>query len=62
MTKDGIDEDIEAYPKLGPDFCETPRRIPNEKIITETEKMCKVIKDEIESKPDEAEDLHAETH
>ena len=62
LTKDGIDEDIKAYLKLGPDFCETPKRIPYEKIIIETEKMCKVIEDEIESKPDEAEDLHAEAH
>ena len=40
MTKDGIDEDVRAYLKLGPDFCEAPRRIPYEKIIIETEKMC----------------------
>ena len=62
MTKDGIDEDVKAYLKLGPDFCETPKRIPYEKIIIETEKMCKVIEDEIETKPEEAEELHRETH
>ena len=62
MTKDGIDEDVREYLKLGPDFCETPRRIPYEKIIIETEKMCKVIEDEIETKPQEAEELQRETH
>ena len=55
-------EDVREYLKLGPDFCETPRRIPYEKIIIETEKMCKVIEDEIETKPEEAEELHRETH
>ncbi len=43
LTKEGIDEDVRAYLKLGPNFCETPRRIPYEKIVIETENMCKVI-------------------
>ena len=47
LTKDGIDEDVKAYLKLGPDICETPKRIPYEKIIIEIEKMCKTIEDEI---------------
>ena len=62
LTKDGIDDDIKAYLKLGPDFSETPKRIPYEKIIIETEKMCKIIEDEIESKPEEAEELQREAH
>ena len=62
LSKDGIDEDVKAYLKLGPDFCESPRRIPYEKIIIETERMCKVIEDEIEAKPDEAADLQGEAH
>ena len=56
LTKQGIDEDVKAYLKLGPDFCETPRRLPYKKVI-ETERMCKVIEDEKESKPEEAEKL-----
>ena len=62
LTKDGIDEDTKAYLKLGPDFCETPRRIPYEKVIIETERMCKVIENEIESKPEDAGELRRETH
>ena len=62
LTKDGIDDDIKEYLKLGPDFCETPRRIPYEKVVIETERMCKVIEDEIETKPDEAEELQREAH
>ena len=62
LTREGIDEDVKAYLKLGPDFCETPRRLPYEKIIVETERMCKVIEDEIESKPEEAEELQRESH
>ena len=62
LTREGIDKDVKAYLKLGPDFCETPRRLPYEKIIVETERMCKVIEDEIESKPEEAEELQRESH
>ena len=40
MTKDGIENAVKAYLKLGPDFSETPRKMPFEKIIVETEKMC----------------------
>ena len=46
LTKDGVDEDIKEYLKLGLDFSETPRKIPWEKVIIETEKMCKTIEDE----------------
>ena len=45
MTKDGIDADVKSYLSLGPDFSETPKRFPYEKIIIETESMCKVIED-----------------
>ena len=34
--------------QLGPDFSETPRKIPYEKIIIETEYMCKMIEKEID--------------
>ena len=50
MATDGIDEDVKSYLKLGPDFSETPRRLPYEKIIIETERMCKVIEEEKETK------------
>lgn len=46
LTKQGIDEDIKNYLALGPDFCEAPTKIPYEKIIAETEKMCSTIKEE----------------
>ena len=62
ITKDGIDEDVKAYLKLGPDFSETPRRLPYEKIIIETEKMCKVIEEEKEKKPEQANELEFELH
>ena len=39
LTKDGIDEEVKAYLKLGPDFSETPRALPYEKIIIETESI-----------------------
>ena len=48
LTKDGIDEDVKAYLRLGPDFSETPKSIPYEKLIIETEKMCKTIEAEME--------------
>ena len=48
LTKDGIDEDIEAYLSLGPDFCEAPTKVPVEKIITTTEDMCYKIKKKLE--------------
>ena len=43
LTKQGIDDEIKSYLSLGPDFCEAPTRVPYEKIIAETEKMCSVI-------------------
>ncbi len=46
LTKDGIDSDVKKYLALGPDFSETPRKVPYEHIIAETEKMCTVIKKE----------------
>ena len=46
LTVDGTDEDVKQYLSLGPDFCETPRRVPYETIITETEKICSVIRKE----------------
>jgi len=46
LTKDGIDEDVKAYLKLGPNFSETPKVLPYERIIIETEKMCKIIEKE----------------
>jgi len=46
LTKQGIDEDIKEYLALGPDFCEAPTKIPYEKIIAETEKMCSTITEE----------------
>ena len=46
LTKQGIDDKIKSYLSLGPDFCEAPTRVPYEKIIAETEKMCSVIKGE----------------
>ena len=39
MTKDGIDADIKSYLSLGPDFSETPKRFPYEKIIIDTESL-----------------------
>ena len=50
LTKNGIDNDIKQYLSLGPDFCETPRRVPYETIITETEKICLMIREEGERK------------
>ena len=48
LTKDGVDEDIKEYLKLGPDFSEAPRKIPWKKVIIETERMRKTI--EVEKK------------
>ena len=67
LTKDGIDEEVKAYLKLGPDFCETPRTLPYEKVIIETEKMCKIIQDEIEKvdrelQPEKPQELEREAH
>ena len=45
MTKEGICADVKSYLSLRPDFSETPKRFPYEKIIIETESMCKVIED-----------------
>ena len=62
LTKDGIDDDVREYLKLGPDFSEAPRKVPFEKIIIETEKMCKTIEDEKEANPEKAPDLEREAH
>ena len=48
MTKDGIDADIKSYLSLRPDFSKKLKRFPYEKLITETESMCKLIEDKIE--------------
>ena len=50
LTKNGIDPEIKAYLALGPDFCESPHRIPFELIIAETEKMCTDIRKALEEK------------
>ena len=39
-----------------------PRRLPYEKIIIETEKMCKTIEDEMETNSQQAEELQRESH
>ena len=62
LTKDGLDEDVKSYLKLGPDFSEAPKTLPYEKIITETERMCKIIEEEKEAKPRQAPELERETH
>ena len=64
MTKDGIDDDVKEYLKLGPDFSETPKRLPYEKVIIETEYMCKTIEGEIETTTDATEKykLEKEAH
>ena len=46
LTRNGIDDDIKQYLSLVSDFCETPRRVPCETIITETEKICSIIRKE----------------
>ena len=46
LTTSGVDEDIKAYLSLGPDFCEAPLKIPYEKIISVTEKMCDTVESE----------------
>ena len=62
MTKDGIDDDVQEYLKVGPDFSEAPRKLPFEMIIIETEKMCKTIEDEQEKNPEKAPELEREAH
>jgi hypothetical protein len=63
LTKDGIDEDVKAYLRLRPDFSETPKSLPYEKIIIETEKMCKTIEKEIEeANPTRKYELEKEIH
>ena len=63
LTKDGIDDDVKAYLRLGPDFSETPKRLPYEKVIIETEKMCKVIEAEMEEAgTTQKHELERETH
>ncbi|CAB3990644.1 Hypothetical predicted protein [Paramuricea clavata] len=47
LTKNGIDDDVKKYLALGPDFS---TRVPYEKIISETDKMCSVIEKEGELK------------
>jgi hypothetical protein len=44
LTEEGIDGEVSKYLSLGPDFCESPRRVPYEKMICQTEKMCSVIR------------------
>ncbi len=64
LTKDGITEDVKTYLRLGPDFSETPNRIPYEKIIIETENMCRIIEMEREKEEDaqKANELEREIH
>ena len=62
LTRDGVDDDVKAYLKLGPDFSSTPKRLPYEKMIIETEKMCKIIEDEGESQQDKMPELERESH
>ena len=64
LTKNGIDDDVREYLKLGPDFSETPRTMPYEKIIIETEYMCKTIEREIETveEADKKHELEKEIH
>ncbi len=57
LTKDGIDEDVKVYLQLEPDFSEVPRKLPYEKIIIETENMCRTIDKEKERKPEKAPEL-----
>ena len=62
LTKDGIDDEVKEYLKLGPDFSITPRRLPYEKVIIETEKMCDIIEKEKDSNTDQATELEREAH
>ena len=62
LTKDGIDEDVKEYLKLGPDFSEAPKKLPFEKIIIETERMCKTIEEEKETNESKAPELDREVH
>ena len=41
-----VDDDIKQYLSLGPDFCEITRRVPYERTIAETEKICSMIRRE----------------
>ena len=41
LTQAGIDDDVKAYLRLGPDFSATPKSLPYEKIIIETEKCAR---------------------
>ena len=50
LTRNGIDDNIKKYLALGPDFCETPKKVPYEDIIAETEKMCTMIEKEGDNK------------
>ena len=50
LTRNGIDDNIKKYLALGPDFCETPKKVPYEDLIAETEKMCTMIKKEGDNK------------
>ena len=51
---------MKQYLALGPDFCEAPRRVPYEEIITETEKVCSIIKKEGEIKQTAEEEIELE--
>ena len=46
LTKDGIDPEVRKYLALGPDFCIAPTKVPYERIICETERMCSDIRKE----------------
>ena len=48
------------YLKLEPDFSETPNRLPYEKVVIETEKMCQTIEKEKEANPDKVHELERE--
>ena len=57
LTYARIHDDVKAYLSLGPDFSATPKRLPYEKIIIQTEIMCKIIEDEGESQPKRKQEL-----
>ena len=62
IPTDGVNEDIKAYLKFGPDFSEAPRKLPYNKVIIETERMCKIIEKGIDLKPEQAYDVEKESH
>ena len=60
LTKDGIDEDVTQYLALGPNFSETPTRIPYGDYITTTEAMCRTIQMEIGNHEEKRPELEIE--